>query len=464
VATATELSGGGAGRQEFAARLKRLRQEAGLSQIQLAGEDLSPSYVSLLEAGKRRPSPEVVLRLAERLGCSPSLLGDGRASERERRIELELAYARLALTHGEAASARDQLIRLLAEEGLDQRSTDEALLMLANAHEKLGAYGDAIGVLRAVHRRCVEGNSHLTAVTVALPLSLCYMQAGDVHHALAVGQEALARAATQGMAGSEDYFRLAAILLWAHHEIGNLAHAMAWAEELIEEAELHGSARSQASLYWNAALVADSLGSVDRALRLSQAALARLAEGSDTRDLSRLRIAIGMLLLGTSPPRAPEALQTLTLAEPHLRDLGGAQDRMRWERTTAVARLLLGDLEPARRHAATALEHVGDTEHEDRATCLMVLGDVDAADGLVEQALASYRAASKALRQAPANRATARAWRDLGDRFVARGLLSESTTCFRQALDTVGLHDRSVEIRATAREAPLPALPESARS
>ena len=85
----------------FAGRLARLRKTAGLSQTELAGDDLSASYVSLLESGKRQPSEAVVRTLATRLGCSTSLLSEGEHSERERRLSLELSYARLALTHGE---------------------------------------------------------------------------------------------------------------------------------------------------------------------------------------------------------------------------------------------------------------------------------------------------------------------------------------------------------------------------
>ena len=59
---------------EFGERLRQLRRAAGLSQTQLAGEDLSPSYVSLLETGKRQPSPDVVQTLALRLGCSADVL------------------------------------------------------------------------------------------------------------------------------------------------------------------------------------------------------------------------------------------------------------------------------------------------------------------------------------------------------------------------------------------------------
>lgn len=57
-----------------------------MSQAELAGPELSASYVSLLESGKRMPSPEVVAGLAERLGVASRLLqeaGAGSASSTE---------------------------------------------------------------------------------------------------------------------------------------------------------------------------------------------------------------------------------------------------------------------------------------------------------------------------------------------------------------------------------------------
>src|SRR3954463_14485722 len=89
----------------FAERLKSLRRAAGLSQTELAGDGISPSYVSLLESGRRKPSPAVAALLAAKLGCSTSELLDGEPSEHDRRVQLELAYAELSLRHEGASEA-----------------------------------------------------------------------------------------------------------------------------------------------------------------------------------------------------------------------------------------------------------------------------------------------------------------------------------------------------------------------
>ena len=55
------------------AKLRRKRFEAGLSQAVLAEKaSCSSGHVSELEAGTRNPSPQLLARIAQGLGCSPA--------------------------------------------------------------------------------------------------------------------------------------------------------------------------------------------------------------------------------------------------------------------------------------------------------------------------------------------------------------------------------------------------------
>src|SRR5256714_13136274 len=47
-------------------RLRQLRVAAGMTQTELAGKRFSKEYVSQIERGKTRPTPETILWLAER--------------------------------------------------------------------------------------------------------------------------------------------------------------------------------------------------------------------------------------------------------------------------------------------------------------------------------------------------------------------------------------------------------------
>ena len=61
----------------FARRLKRLREESGLSQRQLASTKVSYAYISRLEHGTRRPSMRAIRSLAKKLGVNPVYLETG---------------------------------------------------------------------------------------------------------------------------------------------------------------------------------------------------------------------------------------------------------------------------------------------------------------------------------------------------------------------------------------------------
>ena len=89
----------------FAQRLRETRVAAGLSQVQLAGDVLSASYVSLLEAGQRRPTQRVMEVLAERLSVPVEQLRDGVDPRARQELGLRLRYAELALQNGEAEEA-----------------------------------------------------------------------------------------------------------------------------------------------------------------------------------------------------------------------------------------------------------------------------------------------------------------------------------------------------------------------
>ncbi len=435
----------------FAARLVRLRVAAGLSQTALAGEDLSPSYISLLESGKRSPSADVVERLARRLGCSLNALQDGRPSERERRIELEIAYSRLALAHGEAKDARDRLSTLLAEESLGRQQEDDALLYLGRSHEALGDLPAAIANLLPVFDRARRGQSHLPICLVGIDLCSCYRDAGDHHRSVEVGQLAFDSAVAQGLAGTEDYYRLAATLMWSYHEAGDLLHAATWAQSLIAEVETSGPAEGQGAIFWNAALIAEGLGRLDQALHLSQRALARMGEGTNSRDLARLRVATAVLMLSTEPPQVTEAWHTLQGARETIADLGSQADRAQWENAAAVAQIHRGEIAEAEELSARAWRRVGADDHSLATELLISRGDVAVAGGRSTAARAHYRDARSRLGQVAPSRATARLWRELGDRLRESGEAEDALECYEGALSASGINDRSVALRAAIR-------------
>src|SRR3954471_6739763 len=62
-------------------RLRQLRVAAGMTQTELAGDRFSKEYVSQIERGKTRPTPETIHWLAERLSVDAGFLAYGVSAE-----------------------------------------------------------------------------------------------------------------------------------------------------------------------------------------------------------------------------------------------------------------------------------------------------------------------------------------------------------------------------------------------
>src|SRR5690625_2513318 len=95
---------------EFAQRFRAARLAAGLSQTALAGVEFSPSYVSLIESGRRVPTDAALEVFARRLGTTAAYLRAGVDARTQERLRLDLDYARLALANGSPQEARDRLL------------------------------------------------------------------------------------------------------------------------------------------------------------------------------------------------------------------------------------------------------------------------------------------------------------------------------------------------------------------
>jgi tetratricopeptide (TPR) repeat protein len=437
-------------RADFGDRLRELRRTAGISQVELAGDRLSPSYISLLEAGKRHPSEEVIQLLAERLHCTVHDLSDPVSREQAQRARLDISFARLALANGETDDARRRLEALLPSMLRDQEAADEIRFLLAEVYWRDGEPTAAVGALLPVYEHCLARTSHLPLTTVGMRLTLFYADAGDLQAAIRYGEQALQAMAEQGLQDTDEYLRAAASLLGTYYDAGDLAHATAWAATMIEKAERQGSAPGQASLYWNAALVAELQGRLGDAVQLSQRALALLSEQNNSRDLGVLYVTCAHFLLQVDPGQAREAIGLLERALPMLKDFASAADLGEWEGTRARAALALGELVAAEDFARQAVVTLAKLASTESARAHVTLGDALAAQGRQAEAARSYLAASDVLELCPQARKASPIWREVADRLAESGRADAAMVAYRRALDTAG-------VRPGARSAVTPA-------
>jgi tetratricopeptide (TPR) repeat protein len=432
-------------------RVRALRRQQGLSQQALAGRELSAGYVSLIESGKRTPSAATTELLAARLSVPIESLLPENGPAASDRAQVDINFARLSLANGNAAEA----VRCLSRTDLGSlcgRTAGDAALLHAEALQETGDLEGAVEVLEALLRRCRREQSWSTLATAATALAAMYIESGDLLRSADTARQAFEEVEAAGLRGTDDHVRLGSVLVWALVESGELLVAARHVQELIEVAEDAGSARARGSLYWNAALVAHERGRVEDALRLTDRALALLAEQEESRDVPRLRLNYSWLLLNHPVPRPVEALRQLEQAERHPSLMGSRLDLGIAAAFRGRAHLLLGEVDDAAEQAARALQLLGPSEHIERVSALLLLGDVGLAQRDLELAAESYREADRVLTVLRPSRRVARLWRELGDAWRAEGDLERAVDAYDRSLRIVRLAPRPMSRRVgTAR-------------
>src|SRR6478735_8786821 len=379
----------------IADRVRDARLAAGLSQTALAGSAFSPSYISLIEAGHREPTDSALAVLAIRLGTTLEYLKHGEDGPNEARTRLEIDYAKLDMTQGDAAGARRRL-EALDLEIVSPSVRVDALTTLAHAFEVMGDLEGSVAILEPLLADSRARTHHVESAKLANALVASYLERGD--------------------------------LLYATHR----------AAELVRLAESLGTPRGRGSVYWNAALVAEQRRDYELAQRYTERALALLSEGEADRDLPRLRLNYAWLLLRSDPVDPRAALDQIERAAPDLAVIGSELDLARVDVESSRAYLLLGDIDAAERFATAALERLGDPPRLETAFAQLSRGDALHARGDTEGSARAYESAADLLGMMSASRQSASAWRDLGDRYAMHGDSAAAAQAYDRALREAG--------------------------
>lgn len=430
------------------ARIRELRLARGLRQAEVAGDEMSVAYVSRIEAGQRRADTRVLGIIAERLGTTAAHLLTGRDPDDDNRLVLALRYAEIAFRSGELAEAERQLLDLAGESSRG-RWRDEAQALLAATYEAQGRLAEAAELYEQLGDTA-DGPGWLRA---RIGLCRCYREAGDLAHAIDVGEQAQAQLAERGLAGLDEALQLTLTMAAAYFERGDVFHATRLCQQVVAAAEELGTPAARGSAYWNASVIAYNQGDHHEAVRLAEKAIALFGEGDDARNLSRLRLQLGTSLLAEDPPAVEAAEQQLTRARIELVAGGAGQvDLARCDADLAHARLLAGDLDEAERLVDQAEQEAADAPlalahaHALRARIAVARGDADAAR-------ASYRRAVTALTGASADREAAQLWYQLGAELDEVGDDSGAHDAYRRAGASLGLRTTSAIAPAPVKRA-----------
>jgi tetratricopeptide (TPR) repeat protein len=408
----------------------------------LALPELSDSYVSLIESGKRVPTPDVVRLLARKLGCSASYLSSGIDEDAQDRMRVTLEYAEIALQNGEAAEARDRLAELLADPDLGSLPdyARRARWGHALALEATGALAEALLEFAALAAVLSPDYDTEEWIRLNIAMSRCHREQGDAARSVAVAEGAFARVIAKPGPWSDETVKLGATLVGAYLERGDLVSGRQLADRLIEHADKLGSSVARMAAYWEAAIVARYQADFEQAVAYGERALALLGEAADLRNLSRLRGEYGTLMLLAHPDEAERARDELQRATREMAaTAAGGIDIARCLTELARAELAMGQPRKAADRATEALDLLGTEPRPATAGALLVLGEARLRLGREEEAGEVLGRAMTCLQQMEPSREVAEGWFNLAELLSRSGEEKRRTEAYRQALTCAGL-------------------------
>lgn len=437
--------------QALGARIRALRNERGLTQGELAGKSLSTGYVSRIESGGRRPTMKVLIELAERLGTTTGQLLHGIESSAYDEVRLGLDYAEIALESGDAGEAESHARQALAaaEAGHLASFVERGCYLLGRALEARGAFDEAVTRFEQV----VATSTGLPRLEAGIALSRCLRDSGDLSLAIETGEQVEAAIADTPLATTDEAVQLSVTIASAYAERGDLSRATRRCTAAIATAEALSSPRARAAAYWNASVVESTKGRTTAAAPLAARALALLSEGRDERNLARLRLQVGRLLLQADPPEVTTAIDHATRARAALAHTSAtAVDLAFCDVTLAQARLLTGDLAAARELAERCLEQAPADAALPRVEATIVLGQVAASEGDPAAARARYQSAAQLLSAVGADRSAAQVWYELAELLEEVGEYDGARAAFRSAAAATGLAARRQWVAAPSTD------------
>jgi tetratricopeptide (TPR) repeat protein len=430
-------------------RLRQQRQKRGMNQQDLVSPDISASYISLIETGKRVPSEGVLESLAERVGCSVEYLRTGRDDYKVKELELKIAFGDMALrggSTGEALEAYSEALTAVAL--LDDAARRRARIGQALALEGLGRLEPALALLSELFadRETVAGSAEWGQIAIAL--TRCYRDAGDLVLSVEIGERALRALDALGLDATDDHWRLGSVLIDCYRLRGDLTRAHMLADRLLATAEQPGSPVARGTVYWNAALVAQARHRTDEALTLAERALMLMSETDSAHHQAVLKKVCGELLLDSGREQALQAKQMLEQAQEVMVAVGTTLEQARGDIALAKALLALGEPDRAAEHASRALGLLRSQRPHQGAEARTVLAQAQFDRGQADRAHASLRAAERQLELLAPARSNAEVWRRIADLWHRHGQVPEALTAYQKALTQAGV-PADVSVRAT---------------
>ncbi|TML25144.1 MAG: tetratricopeptide repeat protein [Actinobacteria bacterium] len=421
-------------------RLRQLRVAAGMTQTDLAGERFSKEYVSQIERGKTRPTPETIDWLAVRLGVDAGFLANGVSADERGRVDAVIARAEALLEARRNPEAIEEFANLrsaVLATGLAELEV-RALSGEATALMREGQVREALELLDHA-RQLTEGVefSNLERVDVLFRIGVARFKLSSVQTAINLFDESLKLAESTEL--PSDHLR-SNILAWrsrCYQRRRDLEAAREDVERALELAEGLNDRHTTADIFFTASAIADREGHWVLARSYAERAKAIYEELEDRRNLGRLMNNLGGLnfLLG----HPDEAESFLKDAFRIALEIGNDEGAAHAVNSLAQVHLRTGDTQRAEEQARHALELLGDRVDfiDEIGNAQLVLGRALLEQDRLDEAEIAFRAAEQAFDQLSSASHRASAWVAQGDLATRRGDDTLAARLYRNAAEAL---------------------------
>lgn len=387
-------------------RLRKLRQEKGLTQTEVTGGQYSKEYVSQVELGKTRPSRKAVKLFAKYLDVDESYFETGVDTSGHERFENLMANGEVLVEQRGFPEA----VRVFEEaRGIGEKAESEdfmwraevgrawALHMSGKQREALAILGDA---------RVYYEDRHADSMELALVLFrlACGREAlGDLKLALLLLEEST-RILNRGVIPSDELrIRILRRTVAIHTRRHDLEAGREMAEAALEIGRRLGDKRAVAEAYWEAAVLEERRREFTKATEYALRARDLMMELGDQQETARLLNDLGEIknLMG----KPEEAVQCFEDGLDLLKSVDDPVTRSHVLNGFAETQLTLGDtgraLELANRSLAIMEGRDGQGEllggaHLVRARAFLAQGQLDDSHVEAEAAKRAYASLEQA--------------------------------------------------------------------
>jgi len=397
----------------FGQRLERARGRMGLTQAELAGADLSKSFVSLLETARSYPSVETLLLLARRAGTSVAgLLMD--AGE----LRLDTSLNLLALAHESVWTRPAWAVSVIR--AVEELVPDTPLWLKAEATIVRGIAATLENRLAEAEKLARRAKEYAENAGYAPGQAHALALMGDVAllrreftRSFTLLSQAVALYRQSGSLRSEPGIKALIWLGAAAFRVGRAKYARRTYTKARTLASRLNLSVLEGQALWGLGYLAQVEGDLGKAGRLLQDAKRAFEEGEDLINLGEVLMNLGVLY--GEQGRLDQALAVVQQSIRIIEKVGSLRHRSAAHMDLAGIQLQMGNFEEAEKAAQQALDDAGKVDdRKHRATALATLGRVAAARKERSKAIRYLRESAQHLKALGLKDLWAEVSRDLG--------------------------------------------------